>query len=117
MRGDEEFRRLSEAGDALSDLYMFFGGVVESEVLSTSSDLIGDCDSTGTCGTSIAEAPRPVVPKYSKWATTDDDSGDSLTWFMDMNSMDDVKIHIVTDNGGGTLHHEVFTDGIKYEYR
>jgi len=116
MRGDEEFRRLSEAGDALSDLYMFFGGVVESEVLSTSSDLIGDCDSTGTCGTSIAEAPRPVVPKYSKWATTDDDSGDSLTWFMDMNSMDDVKIHIVTDNGGGTLHHEVFTDGLKYEY-
>ncbi|GMH75495.1 hypothetical protein TrLO_g8988 [Triparma laevis f. longispina] len=116
MRGDEEFRRLSDAGDALADLYMFFGGVVEAEVLSTYSDLTSDCDNTGTCGASIEVAPRPSVPTLSKWDTTDDASGDSLTWWMDMNSMDDVKIHIVTDNGGGTFHHEVFNDGMKYEY-
>ena len=32
VRGEDEMRRLSSGGDALSDLYMFFGGVVESEV-------------------------------------------------------------------------------------
>mmetsp|Transcript_10977 Transcript_10977/g.21849 ORF Transcript_10977/g.21849 Transcript_10977/m.21849 type:complete len:714 (-) Transcript_10977:138-2279(-) len=117
FRGEDEMRRLSSGGDALSDLYMFFGGVVESEVLSKPSALTASCDATGTCGSSVTEAPRPDVPSLSKWDTVDDLSGGAMTWFMDLSDTTNAKIHIVSEVGTGSLGHEVFVDGKHYTYR
>ncbi|GMH77914.1 hypothetical protein TrLO_g12616 [Triparma laevis f. longispina] len=60
--------------------------------------------------------PYPNIPTYSKWDTVDDSSGESMTWYMDLNNPEDMKIHIITDNDSGTLVHEVFSGNSKYLY-
>jgi hypothetical protein len=116
VRGDDEFRRLSEAGDALSDLYMFFGGVLESNVLPETGNLLVECDVTGTCGETVEEAPRPEIPGLSKWQTFDTISSTTMTWYMDLADVNDARVHIVTPAGDGTVVHEIFKDQIHYRY-
>jgi len=117
VRGEEHYRRLSEAGDAVSDLYMFFGGVIESTVLPDTAELDAvDCDATGTCAVSVAEPPRPEIPALSKWDTVDLVLGDAMTWYMDLKDSENPQVHIVTNDESGTLTHEVWTGKMHYRY-
>ena len=105
-------RKLSASGgNALYDLYRFFGGVA---VASDSND-DGSAVEQASCGgplVTAAAAPVPDLPLLSKWTTVGDFNG---TWFMDLTTLDKPRFHLIS-SVDGTLQHEVVSGDSKSTY-
>jgi hypothetical protein len=102
----------------MADLYLFFGGIIESDIMSSNASLDGQCEADGTCGKSISDAPLPDVPDLSEWRTLHAPTGTYATFYMDLTDINDAKVHVVSSdpNVNGTLFHEVFSGDHEYNY-
>ena len=105
-------RKLSASGgNALYDLYRFFGGVA----VASDSDDDGSAVEQASCGgplVTAAAAPVPDIPLLSKWTTVGEFNG---TWFMDLTTLDKPRFHLVS-SVDGTLQHEVVSGDSKSTY-
>ena len=106
-RAHGERRRLdASGGEALFELYRFFGGLVGAEVSPEEDE-----EMAGTCGAiGSAMAPLPDLPLQSKWAVTN--GGIAGTWYMDLTDLDSPRFHLMS-HLNGTIQHEVAIGGSK----
>jgi len=108
----QDHRELSASGgNALYDLYRFFGGVA----VASGSDDDGSAVEQASCGgplVTAAAAPVPDLPLLSKWTTVGAFNG---TWFMDLTTLEKPRFHLMS-SVDGTFQHEVVSGDSKSTY-